>query len=300
MGIAEAHDEKLDREALTGDDDLGLAPVDLGVLAGLELQRQEGLGTLAALLELADVGTEARLTADVALGGEQLVDLASRIALLAGLGSLLVEQGQDALAKGIELGLRARARLGIAGRGGRGDSLAHALTRDAQVAGDLPDALILVVVSVSDGRVLIHRQHLYLCFPPGETGWMVAEERGLVNFSAITPRGGGQLLGLAKTTMSPAPHQNATRLVVRLHALLDALRHGPQELGELLARIGPAYPAGASARRMIDRDLAHLAALGIIVERGSNPTTYTLRGELLVFALDGRSIAELPVADLLP
>ena len=86
--------------------------------------------------------------------------------------------------------------------------------------------------------------------------------------------------------MSPAPHQNATRLVVRLHALLDALRHGPQELGELLARIGPAYPAGASARRMIDRDLAHLAALGIIVERGSNPTTYTLRGGLPVFTPD--------------
>jgi len=194
VGVAEAHDEALDGDTLTGDDDLAFAPVDLGVLAGLELQRQEGFGALAALLELTDVGTEARLAAGVALGGEQLVDLAGRVTLLARLSGLLVEQSQNALAKGIKLGRRARAGLGIARGSGRGNGRAHTLARDAQVTGDLPYPLILVVVSVPDGRVLIHRQHLHLCFRPGETGWMVAENRGLVNFSAITPRGGGQLL----------------------------------------------------------------------------------------------------------
>lgn len=82
--------------------------------------------------------------------------------------------------------------------------------------------------------------------------------------------------------MTHEPHAGATRLVVRLRALLDVLREGPLGLGELRARLGSAYPGGDSARRMIDRDLAHLAALGIVVERGPGPS-YRLLGGLPVY-----------------
>ncbi len=86
--------------------------------------------------------------------------------------------------------------------------------------------------------------------------------------------------------MGTAPHRSATRLIVRLHALLEALRDGPLDLGDLVARLGAAYPPGASARRMLDRDLGHLAALGIIVERQDGPRTYALRGGLPVFSAE--------------
>ena len=79
-----------------------------------------------------------------------------------------------------------------------------------------------------------------------------------------------------------AQRQRATRLIIRLQALLEALRDGPQELGGLLSRLGSAYPGGDSARRMLDRDVKQLAALGIRVERARGPR-YTLRGGLPIF-----------------
>ncbi|NTU79321.1 MAG: WYL domain-containing protein [Chloroflexales bacterium] len=79
----------------------------------------------------------------------------------------------------------------------------------------------------------------------------------------------------------PTPlRKGATRLIVRLHALREALRDGPVDLADLTARLGAAYASASSARRMIDRDLTHLAALDIIVERQVNPLRYTLRGGL--------------------
>jgi hypothetical protein len=194
MGVAQAHHKELNGLAHAGDNDLCLAPVDLGVLAGLEFEWEEGLGTRAALLERTDIGAQARVAARIALGDEQLVDLGGGVALLAGLMQLLIEQGQNALAKGVELGCHSWLRLSVARWGRRGNGLAHTLARDAQFAGDFPHSLVLVVESVPNGRVLIHREHLHLCLRPDETGWMVAEDRGLVNFSAITPGGGGQLL----------------------------------------------------------------------------------------------------------
>lgn len=86
--------------------------------------------------------------------------------------------------------------------------------------------------------------------------------------------------------MSAQPRPAATRMVVRLHALLAALRDGPLELGDLIARLGAAYPSAASARRMLDRDVRDLAALGIAVERRSRPPGYALRGGLPVLDRD--------------
>ena len=50
---------------------------------------------------------------------------------------------------------------------------------------------------------------------------------------------------------------NATRLIIRLHALIEALRDGPLDLGDLIARLGAAYPSPVSTRRMLDRDRDH-------------------------------------------
>lgn len=51
-------------------------------------------------------------------------------------------------------------------------------------------------------------------------------------------------------------------------------------LVELTASLGAAYPSGTSARRMIERDITHLAALGIGIKRTTRPLRYTLRGGL--------------------
>lgn len=85
--------------------------------------------------------------------------------------------------------------------------------------------------------------------------------------------------------MTMDSHKGATRLIVRLGALLAALREGPQDLGGLARQLGAAYPAGDSARRMLDRDLAHLKALGITVEREAGPR-YVLRGGQPIFNAD--------------
>jgi predicted DNA-binding transcriptional regulator YafY len=78
----------------------------------------------------------------------------------------------------------------------------------------------------------------------------------------------------------PAPRRSqSTDLVTRLAALIAALRDGPLPRPALLARLGAAYPAGDSARRMIDRDRDYLATLGIAIERSATrPPVYTLRG----------------------
>jgi predicted DNA-binding transcriptional regulator YafY len=78
--------------------------------------------------------------------------------------------------------------------------------------------------------------------------------------------------------MAQEPRKTATQLVIRLHALLEALRAGSCELDELLRRLGAAYPAKASARRMLDRDLQDLASLGILVEKQTRPMRYRLHG----------------------
>ncbi len=80
--------------------------------------------------------------------------------------------------------------------------------------------------------------------------------------------------------MPPPPRKGATRLIVRLHALLEELRAGTLDLAELTVRLGAAYGAPPNVRRMLDRDRTHLATLGIIVEREVSPLRYTLRGGL--------------------
>jgi predicted DNA-binding transcriptional regulator YafY len=80
-----------------------------------------------------------------------------------------------------------------------------------------------------------------------------------------------------------SPH--TTAIIVRLRALLDALRGGPLAFPDLIARMGATYPSPASARRMISRDIQHLAALGIAIERSRDtPPVYTLRGGAPAFA----------------
>lgn len=87
------------------------------------------------------------------------------------------------------------------------------------------------------------------------------------------------------TTTDPSS-TNTTALVIRLGALLDALRAGPLKRPDLLSRLcGNVYPATASARRMIDRDIERLKDLGIVIERDSTtrPPVYRLHGGTPVF-----------------
>src|SRR6266545_667804 len=75
-----------------------------------------------------------------------------------------------------------------------------------------------------------------------------------------------------------------TRSILRFGALITALRDGPLERPALLARLADAYPRTASARPMVDRDVRHLAELGLVIEISrTRPPVYTLRGGALVF-----------------
>ncbi|MCS6887373.1 MAG: WYL domain-containing protein [Chloroflexus sp.] len=78
-------------------------------------------------------------------------------------------------------------------------------------------------------------------------------------------------------------HEHATTIIRRLAALLAVLRNGPCSFDRLYRSMEDVFDGVAkeSARRMINRDLAHLASLGIRVERQKR--TYILRGGMPVF-----------------
>ena len=84
-----------------------------------------------------------------------------------------------------------------------------------------------------------------------------------------------------------------TLSLVRFIALLQALRHGPLSRPNLLEQLHDAYPRTPSARVMVDRDITHLAELGIVIEKSrTRPPIYTLLGGAPVFdQTDLRSLA---------
>jgi predicted DNA-binding transcriptional regulator YafY len=77
----------------------------------------------------------------------------------------------------------------------------------------------------------------------------------------------------------------STALIARLAALVSALADEPLPYPALRQRLGEAYPATDSARRMINRDIEHLRVLGIeIVRSATRPPVYSLRGGTPRFA----------------
>jgi predicted DNA-binding transcriptional regulator YafY len=85
------------------------------------------------------------------------------------------------------------------------------------------------------------------------------------------------------------PRSGASGMIMRMHALIEVLREGALTRSELIARVSAIYPSKADhARRMIERDIADLAALGIVIERErrEKPVSYQLRGGLPVFTAD--------------
>lgn len=84
-----------------------------------------------------------------------------------------------------------------------------------------------------------------------------------------------------------------TLSLVRFIALLEALRDGPLNRPDLLEHVTDAYPHSPSARVMVDRDIKHLAELGILIEKSrTRPPIYILRGATPVFdQTDLRSLA---------
>lgn len=89
------------------------------------------------------------------------------------------------------------------------------------------------------------------------------------------------------------PESPMTLFLLRCTALLAALRDGPLARPDLLARLGDAYPRTASARPMVDRDVKHLAELGIVIEISrTRPPVYTLHGGTPAFdTADLRALA---------
>jgi predicted DNA-binding transcriptional regulator YafY len=89
------------------------------------------------------------------------------------------------------------------------------------------------------------------------------------------------------------PESPTTLFLLRCTALLAALRDGPLARPDLLARLGDAYPRTASARPMVDRDVKHLAELGIVIEISrTRPPVYTLHGGTPAFdTADLRALA---------
>lgn len=78
-----------------------------------------------------------------------------------------------------------------------------------------------------------------------------------------------------------------TRSLVRFIALLQALRRGPLSRPDLLEQLHDAYPRTPSARAMVDRDITHLAELGIVIEKSrTRPPIYTLHGGTPIFSAD--------------
>ncbi|MFL5803930.1 MAG: hypothetical protein ACJ8CR_19575 [Roseiflexaceae bacterium] len=78
-----------------------------------------------------------------------------------------------------------------------------------------------------------------------------------------------------------------TRSLLRFSALIAALRDGSLERPDLLERLGDAYPHSASIRVMVDRDIKHLAELGIVIEISrTRPPRYTLRGGAPLFSAE--------------
>lgn len=89
--------------------------------------------------------------------------------------------------------------------------------------------------------------------------------------------------------MTDSPHPGATDIIIRLHALLTALRDGPLTGAALIERLpGKDYANPDSARRVLLRDINHLQDLGLLIERqrSGRQTVYTLRGGTPVFTVD--------------
>lgn len=90
-----------------------------------------------------------------------------------------------------------------------------------------------------------------------------------------------------KQELYAMPASLPTRYVIRFTALLQALRDGPLPRPELLKQLGSAYPATASARVMLDRDMKLLAELGIVITISrTRPPIYTLHGGTPLFSAD--------------
>ncbi|EFO81882.1 transcriptional regulator-like protein [Oscillochloris trichoides DG-6] len=85
--------------------------------------------------------------------------------------------------------------------------------------------------------------------------------------------------------MSISPPKSATTIITRLNALINALREGPLSYPDLVERLATAYPSQQSMRRMILRDIQHLATLGIVITRSKHsPITYTLQGGTPIYS----------------
>src|SRR5450756_529070 len=157
--VTKPHVEDLDRDPLAGALDQRFAPIDLGIRARAELQRQVHLGPALLPPSLADVTPHRRLAALVAVLLDLFVNLVAGITLFLRRVLVLGQQILDALLVRIEqrsrAGLAQRIRLSL----GRADGLAYGLAGDMQICSNLPQALLVDEVRPPDLFTVFHSDH---------------------------------------------------------------------------------------------------------------------------------------------
>ncbi len=190
-GIAEGHHKDLHGDTGAVQVDLGVPPIDLGILTRVKLQGQKGTRALVLLAEVAHIGAHGRGTAGEALRLHELEDARGGVALLGRHLGILVKQLVNALAVGIQLrGLPGHA-LGVARALGRLQGFLDGIARDAQLTGDLAHTRLVNIIGVADSRLVIHSHHLLILSRATATTRRVDPKDGMLDhYSPVKPTGG--------------------------------------------------------------------------------------------------------------
>jgi hypothetical protein len=136
----------------------------LRILAGVKLQWQKQRGGLLLLVPLRHMETHPRLTALIALGLEQLIDLVPGILLLGRQMRIFGQQFVGSCPKGSEDRGRLRFAEPVGLRRLIVDRLIDGFARMAVFAGDLPLTLAFQVVGPANGFAFFHGNHLQFSY----------------------------------------------------------------------------------------------------------------------------------------
>ncbi len=158
--VGQPHHKDLHRLPDPADDGDGLPPIHLRILAGFELQRQEERRGVVSLVPLRQMQAYPRLTALIALGLEQLVDLVSRVLLLGRQVRIFGQQFVGAGPKGSEHRRSLRFAEPVGLRWLIVDRLIHGFARMVVFAGDLSLTFAFQVVGPANSFAFFHGDHL--------------------------------------------------------------------------------------------------------------------------------------------
>jgi hypothetical protein len=158
--VGEPHHKDLHGLSHSTNDGNGLPPIHLRILPWVKGERQKERRGVMGLVPLGHMQPHAHFAALIALGLEQLIDLVSRVLLLAGQMLVFGQQFVGAGAKGAEH--RGGFRFGEPGGLRRliVDRFIDGFARMVLFAGDLPFTLAFQVVGPANGFAFFHGDHL--------------------------------------------------------------------------------------------------------------------------------------------